>query len=57
MQRRLSIGYARAARILDQLEQAGIIGPVDGAKPREVNSSAISAYFAGGDEAASDGLR
>lgn len=36
LQRRLSIGYARAARILDQLEAAGVVGPQDGSKPREV---------------------
>ena len=36
LQRRLSIGYARAARILDQLEEAGIIGQGEGAKPRDV---------------------
>ncbi|KKU29201.1 MAG: cell division FtsK/SpoIIIE [Candidatus Amesbacteria bacterium GW2011_GWA2_47_11b] len=36
LQRKLSIGYARAARILDELQQAGIIGPADGAKPREI---------------------
>jgi S-DNA-T family DNA segregation ATPase FtsK/SpoIIIE len=36
LQRRLSVGYARAARILDILEQQGIISPADGAKPREV---------------------
>lgn len=36
LQRRLRIGYARAARLLDQLEDAGIIGPGQGAKPREV---------------------
>ncbi|MFH0820610.1 MAG: DNA translocase FtsK 4TM domain-containing protein [Candidatus Peregrinibacteria bacterium] len=36
LQRRLSIGYARAARILDLLEERGMIGPVDGAKPREI---------------------
>jgi S-DNA-T family DNA segregation ATPase FtsK/SpoIIIE len=37
LQRRLSIGYARAARIVDQLEVAGVISPSDGSsKPREV---------------------
>ena len=36
LQRRLSVGYARAARIIDQLEEAGIIGPGEGAKPRDV---------------------
>lgn len=36
LQRRLSIGYARAARILDQLEEAGIVGHGEGSKPRDV---------------------
>ncbi|MDE1970191.1 MAG: DNA translocase FtsK [Patescibacteria group bacterium] len=36
LQRRLRVGYARAARLLDLLENKGIIGPGDGAKPREV---------------------
>ncbi|MBI4153473.1 DNA translocase FtsK [Candidatus Woesebacteria bacterium] len=36
LQRRLSIGYARAARIIDQLEAAGVVGPAEGSKPREV---------------------
>ena len=36
LQRRLRVGYARAARILDELESAGIVGPSDGAKPREI---------------------
>jgi len=36
LQRRLKIGYARAARLLDLLEERGIIGPGDGAKPRQI---------------------
>lgn len=36
LQRRLRIGYSRAARIMDLLEQAGVIGPQDGSKPRDV---------------------
>jgi S-DNA-T family DNA segregation ATPase FtsK/SpoIIIE len=36
LQRRFRIGYARAASLLDMLEEAGIIGPVDGSKPREI---------------------
>ena len=36
IQRRLSVGYARAGRIMDQLEEKGIVGPANGSKPREV---------------------
>lgn len=36
LQRRLSIGYGRAAKILDMMEQAGMIGPSNGSKPREI---------------------
>ena len=36
LQRKLKIGYARAARIIDQLEAAGIVGPFDGSKARKV---------------------
>ena len=36
LQRRLKVGYARAARLLDIMEEKGIIGPGEGAKPREV---------------------
>lgn len=36
LQRRLKVGYARAARLLDMMEQNGVIGPVNGAKPRDI---------------------
>ena len=36
LQRRMSIGYGRAARIIDQLEMAGILGPANGSRPRDV---------------------
>lgn len=36
LQRKLKLGYARAARIVDELEQRGIVGPYEGAKPRKV---------------------
>ena len=41
LQRRLRIGYARAARIIEELEEQGIIGPADGARPREVLISSL----------------
>lgn len=40
LQRRLKVGYARAARLLDLLEEQGVIGPGEGAKPREVYGAA-----------------
>ena len=36
LQRRLGVGYPRASRLMDQLEQEGVIGPAEGSKPREV---------------------
>ncbi len=36
LQRRLGIGYPRASRLMDQLEEAGIVGPADGSRPRDV---------------------
>jgi S-DNA-T family DNA segregation ATPase FtsK/SpoIIIE len=46
LQRRLKVGYARAARIIDELEVAGIIGPGDGSKPRDVLVRNADDYFA-----------
>jgi S-DNA-T family DNA segregation ATPase FtsK/SpoIIIE len=42
LQRRLRVGYARAARLLDILEERGIVGPADGARPRQVLVSSLS---------------
>ena len=36
IQRKYSIGYNRAGRLMDQLEKAGVVGPASGGKPREV---------------------
>lgn len=41
LQRRLRIGYARAARMIEELEEQGVIGPADGARPREVLISSL----------------
>lgn len=45
LQRRLKVGYARAARIIDELEEAGIIGVGDGSKPRDVLVRNAEEYF------------
>jgi len=36
LQRRLKLGYARAARIIDQMEERKIVGPFEGSKPRQI---------------------
>lgn len=41
VQRRLRIGYNRAARLIERMEREGVVGPADGAKPREVYAQAL----------------
>ena len=36
LQRKLGMGYSRAGKVMDQLEAAGIVGPQEGSKPRQV---------------------
>jgi S-DNA-T family DNA segregation ATPase FtsK/SpoIIIE len=48
LQRRLKVGYARAARLMDMLEEQGVVGPPDGAKPREVLISSVDELGGGG---------
>lgn len=46
LQRRLSVGYARAARIIDQLERAGVVGPGEGAKARDILVTNADSFLA-----------
>jgi S-DNA-T family DNA segregation ATPase FtsK/SpoIIIE len=41
LQRKLKIGYARAASLIDELEQNGVIGPAEGSKPRRILKDSI----------------
>lgn len=45
LQTKMKIGYARAARLIDELEMAGIVGPQDGPRPREVLVSDLDAFM------------
>lgn len=46
LQRRLRIGYGRASRIIDEMEERGVVGPADGARPREVLIHSLNDVFA-----------
>lgn len=48
LQTKMKIGYARAARLIDELEMAGIVGPQDGPRPREVLVTDLDAFFNAG---------
>lgn len=50
LQRQMSIGYAKAARIIDQLEELGVVGPFNGSQPREVLPYDVPDDQAGGEE-------
>ena len=45
LQRRLRIGYGRASRIMDEMEERGVIGPADGARPREVLINSLNDVY------------
>ncbi len=47
LQRRLRIGYGRAARLIEEMEEQGIVGPADGARPREVLVRSLDEVFGG----------
>jgi S-DNA-T family DNA segregation ATPase FtsK/SpoIIIE len=49
LQRRLRIGYGRASRIIDEMEERGVVGPADGARPREVLVHSMDEVFGGAD--------
>jgi DNA segregation ATPase FtsK/SpoIIIE, S-DNA-T family len=49
LQRRLRVGYARAARLIETMEEQGIIGPADGARPRDVLISSADEVTSAGD--------
>lgn len=54
LQRRLRIGYSRAARLIEEMEEQGIIGPAEGSRPREVLISSLDALNSGGDSENTD---
>ncbi|MEO6109448.1 MAG: DNA translocase FtsK 4TM domain-containing protein [Candidatus Saccharimonadales bacterium] len=56
LQRRLRVGYARAARLIETMEEQGIIGPADGARPRDVLVSSLDDVFGSSDTGEDEAL-
>ena len=54
LQRKLRIGYGRAARIMEEMEEQGIIGPADGSRPRDVLISSLAELGGGSDAGGGD---
>lgn len=54
LQRRLRIGYGRAARLIETMEEQGIVGPADGSRPREVLVRSLDEVFGGSTSGVSD---
>ncbi len=55
LQRRLRIGYGKAARMIESMEEQGIVGPADGSRPREVLVRSVEEVFGGGNTEAGEG--
>ena len=56
LQRRLRVGYARAARLIETMEEQGIVGRADGSRPREVLVSSVEEVFGGSSSNGGDGV-